>query len=40
MDELLHHEILSEDEYIAKLKALLDSNHRLPIKEIMKRIEE
>lgn len=40
IDELLHHEILSEDEYIAKLKALLDSNHRLPIKEIMKRLEE
>lgn len=39
IDKLLHHEILSEDEYIDKLKHLLNSNHRLPIKEIMKRIE-
>lgn len=39
MDELLHHDILSKEEYITKLKALLESNHRLPTKEIMKRIE-
>lgn len=39
IDELLHHEILSKEEYVAKLKALLESNHRLPMKEIMKRIE-
>ena len=40
IDELLHHEILSKEEYITKLKALLESNHRLPTKEIMKRIED
>ena len=40
MDELLHHDILSKEEYITKLKALLESNHRLPTKEIMKRIED
>ena len=39
-DELLHHDILSKEEYITKLKALLESNHRLPTKEIMKRIED
>lgn len=38
IDELLHHGILSEEEYVAKLKALLESNHRLPAKEIMKRL--
>ena len=40
MDELLHYDILSKEEYITKLKALLESNHRLPTKEIMKRIED
>ena len=40
MDELLHNDILSKEEYITKLKALLESNHRLPTKEIMKRIED
>ena len=40
MDELLHHSILSKEEYITKLKALLESNQRLPTKEIMKRIED
>ena len=40
MDELLHHSILSKEEYTTKLKALLESNHRLPTKEIMKRIED
>lgn len=39
IDELLHYNLLSREEYIAKLKALLDSNHRLPMKEIIKRIE-
>ncbi len=38
LDELLRHGILSRDEYVNKLKALLESNHRLPMKEIMKRI--
>ena len=38
MDEMLRHGILSNDGYIEKLKALLESNHRLPMKEIMKRI--
>jgi putative ABC transport system permease protein len=40
MDELLHYDILSKEEYITKFKALLESNHRLPTKEIMKRIED
>ena len=40
MDELLHHDIISKEEYTIKLKALLESNHRLPTKEIMKRIED
>ena len=40
MDELLHHDILSKEEYITKLKALLETNYRLPTKEIMKRIED
>ncbi len=39
VDELLRHGILSKEEYIEKLKSLLESNHRLPMKEIVKRIE-
>lgn len=39
IDELLHNNLLSKEEYVIKLKTLLESNHRLPIKEIMKRIE-
>lgn len=39
IDELLHNNLLSKEEYVGKLKDLLESNHRLPIKEIMKRIE-
>ncbi len=38
IDELLRRGILSKEEYIEKLKALLESNHRLPMKEILKRI--
>ena len=38
MDELLRLGILSNVGYKDKLKALLDANHRLPRKEIMKRI--
>lgn len=39
IDELLQNGILTKEEYVAKLKALMESNHRLPIREIMKRIE-
>lgn len=38
MDELLCHGVLSNAEYVDKLKDLLESNHRLPMKEIKKRI--
>ena len=33
MDELLDYDILSKEEYITKLKALQESNHRLPTRE-------
>ena len=37
---ILQNNLLSKEEYVTKLKTLLESNHRLPIKEIMKRIED
>lgn len=40
IDELLRHGILTKEEYVMKLKSLSESNHRLPMKEILRRIEE